>query len=233
MFRGNLVRYSLYVFTIFFGVLSITSAHAQSLALSVKVPGNIPDSSGMRNILTKQLRANLLGQGFVVRGSVSEGYRLVISADVEESGGTSDPPSCIIALRLQIIMLPQNREVLTASANGRANFTQAIALDKTKRNQLRNQATTYAARELIKPLRSMFQQIEEKLKSLPKGTVLGKKIGGRVRGGGGGGGIGRPADAKPGKPLPGRPPQQRLLPAEIAWDGQKPPAAYLSAPPQK
>ncbi|MCB9638063.1 MAG: hypothetical protein H6727_04050 [Myxococcales bacterium] len=226
-----------YRFLLVLGALAICfggmrQAWADALALRVKVPGGIADRGGMKKLLTKELRKNLLNEGFVIRPGSQ--FMLVVNADVEESGGTSDPPSCIIALRLQLVMSPENREVFTASANGRANFSRAVALDKTKREQLRRQATSYAARALIRPLRGYMEQVKEKLRSLPKGHKLGRSLGKRTRRGGGGGtGTGAAPAGRPGKPLPGRPPERKLLPAGVDWEGNKPPLAVESEPEKK
>ncbi|MCK6509834.1 hypothetical protein L6R29_07715 [Myxococcota bacterium] len=204
------------------------TVHADELSLRIKVPSGISDRGGMQKLLTKELRKNLLEQGFVIRPSAK--FLLAITADVEESGGESDPPSCVVALRLQMVLMPQNREVFTASANGRSGFNRPTPMDRAKRMTLRTQSTAYAARSLIKPLRGYMEQVKEKMSSLEKGQVLGRALGKPGRRSAGGTGSASATPARPGKPLPGRPPLRKLLPAGMDNDGNKPPLAIDSEP---
>lgn len=205
-----------------------TTAHADELGLRVKVPSGLSDRGGMQKLLTKELRKNLLERGFVIRSGAK--FVLVVAADVEESGGASEAPSCIIALRLQMIMKPENREVFTASANGRSGFSRPTPMDRAKRMTLRTQSTAYAARALIKPLRGYMEQVKEKMRTLEKGQVLGRALGKPGRRSLGGTGSGAATTARPGKPLPGRPPMRKLFPAGMEMEGNKPPLAIESEP---
>jgi len=191
------------------------AASAQTISFSLGFPSRgIKDRAHFRRTLHKQIRVHLVRNGFgTARGVVRKGFHLKIRASVEEEIGDDDPANCAITVDAKVIMMPQRRMVAhDVSASGSGKYTRAAKMTKPRLRKLRLIAARSVAGYLGRNLRGLFRQIQSKLKTLKKGQVLGVKV--RSLSSGGRRGSGKGKD-RTGKPLPGRPPKFKLIPASV------------------
>lgn len=197
-------------------LLFCAPAWADSVSFSLRVP-RVRDSANLGRVARQSLRSGLMGAGLEVRRSVRQGFRLKIALSIQEMAEAGDAPSCVILFRVHFIIMPQKRFVSKLSANGRASFNRAVRLDRAKRRKLRKMAMRYAIRNLVTGIKTHIARIKERMRNLPKGH----KIGQAIRGVGGGGG--RSKKAERGKPLNGRIPLLKMVPASFERGNDKPP----------
>lgn len=205
--------------------LAPTSALAQTISYSLRMPrGKLKYRAAFTRLIHKQLRSQLVQNSFgVSRGRVSRGFHINIRVSIEEELGADDPANCAISFDAEVIMMPQRRRVAQdVSSNGSGRYRRAAKLDRNRIKRLRTIAARSVTRFFAANLRNLFRQIQDKLKTLKPGQVLGKKVRRVTRGGGSGVRSGGKA-APQGRPLPGRPPLLKMIPAGTAHPKARPP----------
>lgn len=193
------------------------SVHAQSVSFSIRVP-RVRDAGYLKRMANKKMRARLVANSLSVRSRVSKGYHLKLAMSVLEETDTGDVPSCTIRLRMQMIMMPERRMVVTASSNGRAAFNRPTKMTTQHLRKLRGLALNHAIKNLADNVPATIQKVEEKKSSLPKGTTLGKA----VRGGSRGRGSGKGGTVR-GRKLNGRIPRLKVIAPGFVQKSERPP----------
>ena len=204
-FKSSFFIKIIFVYFIF-SLIGASSVFAQSVKYSLRIRSRIKDKAYILRLARKRLQSQFLAHGFEVSRSVRKGYWFKITMSLQEMAEEGDPPSCVILLRLNMIILPERRMVMRASASGKAHFNRPTKMTRKLHRRLRKNALRYAVRSLIGNLRHAVARVEAKRRSLKKGQVLGTALKRTYRGGGKGRGSNKRL-----KKLNGRVPRLKML----------------------
>lgn len=195
-------------------------ARGQTISLRMRLPSRGVSSRGeLKRMLRKGLRARLMQRGFVIKPmrSIRNGYHLEVALGIEEEFSSSAPARCTIQIAAQIVVLPAKRLVMRATSSGSSHFSRATSYSRKKRTQLRRLAMNKAVSYFAQNLRGHFKRIERRKRTLGKNRILGKRWRGGSRRASSGSG------KRKGRPLPGRQPKLKSLPAGLDAHRHRPP----------
>lgn len=156
---------------------TVSNAWGQEMSYRLRVPSSLPGRDALSNQLHSKIRVVLMHKGFVVKSAsaMREGYHLDISVAMEESFRADEPPTCVLQLIFQIVIMPQKRLVMNASSSGKSHFNQATQYTIKKRDHLRRMAIEKAMQYFESNVRRAIDKIEKRKQNLPQNVILGRK----------------------------------------------------------